>query len=120
MSSAELSGAVTTDDESVTSGQVILFNDIDDVFLIFIIVAHARSSAKFSAEGTLRHHAEEEPRAQAADEEGQKNSAEVMSCLEDKFVNTCTKETVHNSFLAKLRNTSNITIDSEGARMRGC
>ena len=83
MSSAELSGAVTTDDESVTSGQVILFNDIDDVFLIFIIVAHARSSTKFSAEGTLRHHAEEEPRAQAADEEGQKNSAEVMGCLKD-------------------------------------
>ena len=47
----------------------------------YIIVAHARSSGKFSAEGTLRHHAEEEPRPQAADEEGQKNSAEVMGCL---------------------------------------
>ena len=80
MSSAELSGAVTTDDESVTSGQVILFND---VFLIFIIVAHARSSTKFSAEGTLRQHAEEEPWSQAADEEGQKNSAEVMGCLKE-------------------------------------
>ena len=84
MSSAELSGAVTTDDESVTSGQVILFfNDIDDVFLISIIVAHARSSTKFSAEGTLRQHAEEEPWPQAADEEGQKNSAEVMGCLKE-------------------------------------
>ena len=93
MSSAELSGAVTTDDESVTSGQVILFNDIDDVFLIFIIVAHARSSTKFSAEGTLRQHAEEEPWSQAADEEGQKNSAEVIGCLKkDKLLTHTQKE----------------------------
>ena len=84
MSSGELSGAVTTDDESVTSGQVILFNDIiDDLFFILNIVAHACSSTKFSAEGTLRQHAEEEPWSQAADEEGQKNSAEVMGCLKD-------------------------------------
>ena len=83
MSSAELSGAVTTDDESVTSGQVILFNEIDDLFFILNIVAHACSSTKFSAEGTLRQHAEEEPWSQAADEEGQKNSAEVMGCLKE-------------------------------------
>ena len=76
MSSAELSGAATTDDESVTSGQVIS-NILSPRCFNFSTSAHPGPGTKQPAKGTVRQFTEAQSGSSAPDEEGEKDPAEV-------------------------------------------
>ena len=98
MSSAELSGATTTDDESVTSGQVIfpvlLLSKSYNVSIILVTFptfllsksynlsitsAHPCSGDKQPAKGLVCQSSEAQPGTQAPDEKGEEDTAEVGS-----------------------------------------